>query len=145
MSRTWTDQPALLEQSEKLLETSYNGRVIELRKRSDPADGPPAWFVAVGNLFKSQTLRLPTLENAVRLVNGGRQMEELVMEVEQSIGEADEVFSFRDEDGEYVFLRAKDVAMIQFPVELVEPGLAEADDEADDDEMPDTPTPTGNA
>lgn len=39
---------------------------------------------------------------------------------------------------------AKDVAMIQFPVSLIETELLDALDE-DDDEAPDASTPKGNA
>jgi hypothetical protein len=57
-----------------------------------------------------------------------------------------EAFHFSDQDNERLFLRAKEVALILVPVELIECGIACADNEDEDnDETPGASTLTSNA
>jgi hypothetical protein len=67
----------------------------------------------------------------------GSQLQQLFFELETS-SEADDVVSFLDEDGERVFLRSADIALLSVPLGAVEPGLYKCEidalDEPDNDE-----------
>lgn len=63
-ARSWNDQPLFLEGTEKLLHVFIDGTSVEVRKACDDA-----WYVTTGNLFGSQTIKAPSAESAMRLIN----------------------------------------------------------------------------
>lgn len=64
-NRNWLDQPREIEQAEVLLHTFIDigpikGHGIEIRK------GPGAWYLTMGNLFGSQTVKCRDAEAVIR-------------------------------------------------------------------------------
>jgi hypothetical protein len=61
--KSWTDQPDAVELLSVLFRLSHKGAIVEVRK------GETTWYVTAGNRFGSQTLKVPSAEAALRLLN----------------------------------------------------------------------------
>jgi hypothetical protein len=77
MGRYWSDQPAVIENTIRLLHVHVgNGTVVAVYR--EPAG--PLYYVTVGNLFHSQTVRCDTVDLAfvvVQLASDGKTQREL--------------------------------------------------------------------
>ncbi|MHC4933795.1 MAG: hypothetical protein ACYTGV_16575 [Planctomycetota bacterium] len=75
MATQWTDQPAVLENAESIAVIALdNGRIAQILRR--PVAAWVEWYVTVGNLFGSQTVRVRDLEGAVRLIDSVSQADD---------------------------------------------------------------------
>lgn len=67
--RTWTDQPACLDGTHIVATISLPNATAEVRKASAPLGAPGwTWYVTIGNLFGSQTLKCCDAETALMCI-----------------------------------------------------------------------------
>jgi hypothetical protein len=62
-TRNWTDQPVELEEADVMFCANIDGRIVEVRA------GDAWWYVTVGNLWGSETLRVGNAREAFRVLN----------------------------------------------------------------------------
>lgn len=68
--RTWSDQPKVLSSCD-VLSSFYVRDVgqVEVRRRYVGYDGPAQYYVTVGNLFKSETVKCDDTDDVFAILN----------------------------------------------------------------------------